>query len=352
MKKYIFVLSIICLLLNACNSDGNVQNSLDWEGSYFGVIPCADCSGIETFITLNANETYYISWKYREKENTANQNVGTFRWDANGNTIVLGNIDEGRYPTRYKVGKNQLIQLDMAGNVITGNLAQNYILAKDSSIQRNEYKVVKTDNFTVTGDGSNANWAKAEWLLLTQRRPSAIDESRATKAKVMYSETGIYCLFDCLDKKITADMQADFMDLWTQDVVEIFFWPDESIPFYFEYEISPLNYELAIMISNNNWELLRWQPFHYEENRRTQHATTIRGGEKRPNATISGWTAEFFIPYKMLSPLRNVPPKSGDKWRANLYRMDYDDNSRMSWSWCLTERNFHDYSKFGNLWFE
>jgi len=221
------------------------------------------------------------------------------------------------------------------------------------NIQRNEYKVVKTDDFVVTGDGSNPHWEKAEWMYLTQRRPAEIDESRVTKAKVLYSETGIYCFFDCKDQKITATMLADFLDLWYEDVVEVFFWPDESIPFYFEYEISPLNYELPIMISNHDGELLRWQPFHYEANRQTQHATAIQDGEKKPGADISGWTAEFFIPYKLLSPLRNVPPKSGAKWRANFYRMDYDEkNVRKSWSWNLIEKNFHDYANFGNLIFE
>jgi len=358
MKRLVFILNVILLFaLSACTSKGktcnNPQNSLNWEGTYSGVIPCADCPGIETRITLNTDETYYISWKYQEKRNAAHQNAGTFRWDAGGSTITLGNFDKDKYPVRYKVIENQLIQLDMQGNIITGDLAQNYILTKEEDVQKVEYKVVKTEDFAVTGDGSNQNWKKAEWMPLVQRRPSEIDHSRVTTAKVMYSQTGIYCLFDCKDKKITATMQADFMDLWYEDVVEVFFWPDESIPFYFEYEISPLNYELPIMISNHDGELLRWQPFHYEENRRTSHATAIQGGVKKPGAEISGWMAEFFIPYKLLSPLRNVPPKPGDKWRANFYRMDSDDQDvKKSWSWSLTERSFHDYSKFGTLFFE
>ena len=224
-------------------------------------------------------------------------------------------------------------------------------LTADDNSPRVEYKVVKTDDFTVTGDGSNRNWSKAEWIQLIQRRPAETDTSRITKVKVLYSDTGIYCLFDCLDQQITADMEADFSDLWTQDVIEAFFWPDETIPFYFEYEISPLDYELPIMISNPEGQLLRWQPFYYEINRRTHHATTVRGGDKKSNATIKGWTAEFFIPYMLLSPLRNVPPLSGVTWRANFYRLDYDTNV-MNWSWSLTEKNFHDYNKFGTLLFE
>jgi len=214
------------------------------------------------------------------------------------------------------------------------------------------YTVAQSDDFTVTGDGSNPNWEKAEWLPLTQRRPADVDASRATKVKMLYSPTGVYCLFDCPDKKLTATMEADFLDLWKEDIVEAFFWTDESIPFYFEYEISPLNYELPILISNREGELLRWQPFHYEANRQTQHAVTVRGGEQKPHAEISGWTAEVFIPYLLFSPLANVPPETGTRWRANFYRVDYDEEIAKSWSWQLTERNFHDYLRFGTLLFE
>ena len=214
------------------------------------------------------------------------------------------------------------------------------------------YFVAKSDDFTVTGDGSAQNWEKAQWLPLTQRRPEEIDAARDVKVKLMYSETGIYCLFDCTDKKITVTMDADFSDLWTEDVVEAFFWTDEAMPTYFEYEISPLDYELPILVSNNNGELLRWQPFYYEENRQTQHAVTVRGGEQEPGAEISGWTAEFFIPHKLLLPLNNVPPTSGTMWRANFYRLDYDEERSKSWSWQLTRTNFHDYTRFGTLLFE
>jgi hypothetical protein len=150
-------------------------------------------------------------------------------------------------------------------------------------------------------------------------------------------------------------MNSNFMDLWTEDVVEVFLWTEESAPVYCEYEMSPLNFELPILVSNftsnQREDIVRWQPFHYDRDRQTHHATDIQGGEKRSNAIITGWTAEFFIPYKLLRPLNNIIPKSGTKWRINLYRMDYD-NKRTSWSWQLTGRSFHDYKRFGNLLFE
>jgi hypothetical protein len=34
------------------------RTSLDWPGTYTGVLPCADCEGIETTITLSVDLTY------------------------------------------------------------------------------------------------------------------------------------------------------------------------------------------------------------------------------------------------------------------------------------------------------
>lgn len=213
-----------------------------------------------------------------------------------------------------------------------------------------EIRVKKTGDFAVTGSGSANEWSGTEWINLTLRAGN--DKDLTTKMKTLYSDKGIYFLFDCLDKKLTSAMNADFLDLWTEDVVEVFLWTDESSPVYFEYEISPLGYELPLLISNEQGELLRWMPFHYEENRKVLHATTVRGGEKKSMAQVKAWTAEFFFPWKLLRPLDNNIPKSGTRWRANMYRVDYDDNNRNNWTWQPVTKNFHDYERFGTLVFE
>jgi hypothetical protein len=216
--------------------------------------------------------------------------------------------------------------------------------------EKPEIAVRKTSDFNVTGDGKNDNWSKTAWIQLPVRGNEPLPLK--TRIKLLYSGTGIYFLFDCQDKHLTSAMNADFLDLWKEDVVEVFLWTNEKEPFYFEYELSPLNYELPLLISNEKGELLRWMPFHYEPGRITGHATSVQGGEKKSNAAVSGWMAEIFIPYKLLSPLVNRIPEPGMKWRANMYRVDYDPGARMRWSWQPTEKSFHDYEKFGSLIFE
>ncbi len=217
------------------------------------------------------------------------------------------------------------------------------------SVERPSLTVPATDDFDVTGLGDHAFWQRADWTAM--RRRTADGHPYESRFKLLYSGTGLYVLMDATDRKITATMAEDFMDLWNEDVFEVFLWPDERHPVYFEYEISPLNKELAILVPNLDGQFLGWRPWHYEKERLIRKATSVTGGEKRSNASIRTWRAEVFIPYAVLRPLQNVPPKPGTRWRANVYRMDYDDGKRTQWMWAPVSGTFHDYQKFGDLVF-
>lgn len=220
---------------------------------------------------------------------------------------------------------------------------------RDGTADENALLIRKTDDFSLTGTGIDIHWNKAEWISIPQL--TAGRQIYATKAKVLYSETGIYFLFVCADQKITATMLADFLDLWNEDVIEVFMQPDTTVPAYFEYELSPLNYELPISIFNEKGKLNSWLPFHYEEERKTRHAVTVQGGAQKSHATIDSWTSEIFIPYKLMKPLLKELPVSGTRWKGNLYRIDYDKGETL-WAWQRNSGNFHEYEKFGVLQFE
>ena len=210
--------------------------------------------------------------------------------------------------------------------------------------------VKKTEDFIITGEGTSPEWNKTEWLPITIQKSSA-GIAFATRIKVLYSERGLYFLFFCEDQKITSTIKEDFGALYNEDVVEVFLWPDESVPLYFEYEVSPLNFELPILVPNLNDRFYGWKPWNYEGDRKIKHATSAQGGKKESNEQVKSWVAEFFIPYKLLQPIVTGTPKSGDRWRGNFYRIDYDKDYA-TWSWQKTSGSFHEYKKYGTLQFE
>ena len=103
----------------------NSRNSLDWAGTYRGVLPCADCPGIETTVTLRADGTYSAASHYLDDGPTVT-GEGRFTWSDDGGSVNL----IGEEPARYHVGENRLARLALDGSKVEGPLAEHYVLTK------------------------------------------------------------------------------------------------------------------------------------------------------------------------------------------------------------------------------
>ncbi|GHB72527.1 hypothetical protein GCM10007390_28240 [Persicitalea jodogahamensis] len=106
----------------------NSRNSLSYTGTYKGMLPCADCAGVETVITLNEDGTYAKKTTYLGKggKNTFEEK-GKYSWNSAGQYVILKGQEA---PNQYLVGENILTQLDISGQKIEGDLAAMYVLKK------------------------------------------------------------------------------------------------------------------------------------------------------------------------------------------------------------------------------
>jgi len=107
----------------------NSQNSLDWQGTYVGVLPCADCQGIQKTIYLYQDGGYRVRIQYLGKGIHPVELTGKIDWAADGNSIILTELN-GQQQS-YLVAEDRLMQLDGNGSKITGTLATRYILSKE-----------------------------------------------------------------------------------------------------------------------------------------------------------------------------------------------------------------------------
>jgi len=142
---FCFVLVIAC---SAC-TDGNLQtdasslpdaahssqNSLDWPGDYMGIVPCADCEGISTSLSLAADGTYHLQRQYLGRSDEIFETRSNFTWSADGSRIVLNNVDA---PNQYQVGEGRLFLLEMEGQRIEGALASLYALQRSKGSKGSE----------------------------------------------------------------------------------------------------------------------------------------------------------------------------------------------------------------------
>jgi heat shock protein HslJ len=100
------------------------QNSLDWAGVYEGLLPCADCPGVKTRLTLKRDGSYELSTQYLDRQVAPRTVHGRFSWNAGGNAIALDANGGGQ---RFAVGEGRLSQLDRDGSS-TGTPASNRVL--------------------------------------------------------------------------------------------------------------------------------------------------------------------------------------------------------------------------------
>ncbi len=108
-------------------ADGVAIESL--VGTYEGTLPAADCPGIKTVLTLNADSTYQYSADYLERKDGHDEANGIFKVLAN-NVVEITRPSSGE-TSYYKVkDANSIIMTDSLGNEPEGEMAKLYVLTK------------------------------------------------------------------------------------------------------------------------------------------------------------------------------------------------------------------------------
>ncbi len=119
-----------CAHMPSSSTANNLQQTLDWSGVYTGTLPCGNCAGIKTALTLNTNNTYVLSSQflnstYPNVEPVEDIYEGSFRW-VKGDRISLG--DAGQ----IEIGHGEAHILDQNGQRIKGAMANSFRLIKQS----------------------------------------------------------------------------------------------------------------------------------------------------------------------------------------------------------------------------
>jgi heat shock protein HslJ len=86
----------------------NSRNSLDWAGTYEGVLACTDCPGTKTRLTLNRDDSYRLVTQAQGSQSAEKSVTGVFTWQPSGNVITL---DERGGRHQFSVGEGRLTLL-------------------------------------------------------------------------------------------------------------------------------------------------------------------------------------------------------------------------------------------------
>ncbi len=103
-----------------------------FAGEFAGTLPCADCAGIDTKISLANDGTYALEETYRGKSAAPFRGDGTWTAEDNGHRLRLDPNSKSEEDRLFEVlGKNDMRLMGKDGNAIQS--AQNYGLKRVSS---------------------------------------------------------------------------------------------------------------------------------------------------------------------------------------------------------------------------
>lgn len=101
----------------------------NFHGVYEGTLPCADCPGIKTVLTINADSTYRLTSEYLEKEDGLFEQQATYTLIHNGEVIEFFTPSTGE-KFYYRILDGALAVSDQNGTINEGERAEDYILKK------------------------------------------------------------------------------------------------------------------------------------------------------------------------------------------------------------------------------
>ena len=148
-KMIYFAMAAAVALTTSCNGKKTVSADADHDstsvadttvagenvdlttvaGTYEGTLPAADCPGIKTVLTINADSTYELKQDYIERKDGHDEASGVLQV-LNGNVLMLVRPSSGEH-TFYKVKDSKsVVMTDSLGNEAEGEMAKLYVLTK------------------------------------------------------------------------------------------------------------------------------------------------------------------------------------------------------------------------------
>jgi hypothetical protein len=168
---------------------------------------------------------------------------------------------------------------------------------------------------------------------------------KATEVLAMWDEKHLYLAMRAEDDNLKSEYKKHDDELWHQDAFEIFLDPAGDKLDYYEIQVSPK----GVVFDS-----------HLPKYRENQNDWTSKVKLKvKTDGTVNDeadadkeWSLELAIPFASLEKGGGVPPKAGDKWKMNFFRVDATKDKTAYSAWSAPMRgDFHTLDKFGQVVF-
>ena len=115
---------------SSSDSPSAATQTAKYDAQYQGTLPCADCDGVVTTLTLNPDGTFFMESEYLANKPVKFSQKGKYTEVEEGIVeLTLDNNDK----VYYQIEEGEAIMLDQNRKAPTGALADHYVLKQSAT---------------------------------------------------------------------------------------------------------------------------------------------------------------------------------------------------------------------------
>jgi uncharacterized lipoprotein NlpE involved in copper resistance len=117
-----------------------IDKNLDFHGVFYGYLPCNDCNGIKTTLSLKQNNNYLLVTQPARESSREFYEKGKYSWNDENHTVVLTPRKESTTRQYHIEDEGTLIQLNSDGSKMAGE-TDRYTLRRSDTVKSREVHI-------------------------------------------------------------------------------------------------------------------------------------------------------------------------------------------------------------------
>jgi len=118
-----------------------IDKSLDFHGVFYGFLPCKDCNGIKSTLSLKQKNNYLLVTQPAKESSREIYEKGKYDWNEETHTVVLTPRDESK-PRQYQIkDEGTLVLMNSDGTPMPEKQSDSYTLRRSDTVKAREVHI-------------------------------------------------------------------------------------------------------------------------------------------------------------------------------------------------------------------
>ncbi len=115
-----------------------IDKNLEFHGIFYGYLPCKDCSGIKSTLSLKNNNNYLLVTQPAKESSREFYEKGKYTWNEEKHTVVLTPRNSADTRQYFIKDEGTLILLNADGTKMKGDDEDSYALRSSDTVKSRE----------------------------------------------------------------------------------------------------------------------------------------------------------------------------------------------------------------------